>query len=172
MRGLNPKFVICAALAALTAPMFAKTPPTLADKVRHELNMLPYYTVFDDVSFRVDGSAVTLFGDVTQPWLKSNAGNAVKRVEGVTQVNNEIKVLPLSPMDQQIRMAEYRAIYGYAPLQRYGVGSYWAIRIIVDNGHVTLVGTVASNMDKQIAFERANGVPNVFSVQNDLQVAP
>ncbi|HUA86051.1 MAG TPA: BON domain-containing protein [Bryobacteraceae bacterium] len=175
MRALNGKFVFFAALAAIAAPMFAsgpKAPPTLADKVRHELNMLPYYTVFDDVSFRVDGSTVTLFGDVTQPWLKSDAGNAVKRLEGVTRVDNEIKVLPLSPMDHQIRMAEYRAIYGFAPLQRYGVGNYRAIRIIVDNGHVRLVGTVASNMDKQLAYQRANGVPNVFSVQNDLQVAP
>lgn len=160
-------------MAVLAAPMFAKSPkapPTLADKVAHELNMLPYFTVFDDVSFRVDGSTVTLFGDVTRPILKSDAGNAVKRVEGVTQVNNEINVLPVSQMDEQIRLAEYRAIYGYPALQRYAVGNYRPMRIIVSNGHVTLIGTVGSAMDKQLAYMRANGVPNVFSVENNLEV--
>lgn len=165
--------VLFAALAMVAAPLFAKAPkapPTLADKVTHELNMLPYYTVFDDVSFRVDGGVVTLFGDVTQPILKTDAGNAVKRVEGVSRVDNEINVLPLSPLDHQIRMAEYRAIYGFLPLQRYAVGNYRPIRIIVENGHVRLVGTVATAMDKQLAYTRANGVPNVFSVTNELQI--
>jgi hyperosmotically inducible periplasmic protein len=161
-----------AALATLSLPMFGKVPQTLADKVAHELNMLPYYTVFDDVSFRVDGSAVTLFGDVTQPILKTNAENVVKRIEGVTQVNDEINVLPVSPFDQHIRVAEYRAIYGYPALQRYAVGNYRPIRIIVNNGHVKLVGTVTSAMDKQVAYLRANGVPSVFSVENDLQIQP
>ena len=173
MRALHRKITIFAALAALSVPMFAKAPkapPTLADRVTHELNMLPYYTVFDDVSFRVDGSTVTLFGDVTQPWLKSDAGNAVKRMEGVTQVNNEIHVLPLSPLDHRIRVAEYRAIYRYAPLQRYALGTYGPIRIIVENGHVKLVGIVDSQMDKTLVFTRANGVPGVFSVENDLKV--
>ena|SRR5215472_6984693 len=173
MKTLQRKLAMFAALAILAAPMFGKSPkapPTLADKVTHELNMLPYFTVFDDVSFRLDGSTVTLFGDVTQPWLKSDAENAVKQVEGVTRVNNEINVLPLSPLDHQIRFAAYRAIYGYPALQRYGVGNYGAIRIIVNNGHVKLVGIVSSDMDKQLAYMRANGVANVFSVQNDLQV--
>jgi hyperosmotically inducible periplasmic protein len=173
MKTLKQRFVIFAAMAIVAAPVFAKSPkqpPTLADKVSHELNMLPYYTVFDNVSFRVDGSVVTLFGDVTLPILKSDAGNAVKRVEDVTQVNNEINVLPVSMMDNQIRQAEYRAIYGYPALQRYAVGNYRPIRIIVDNGHVRLVGLVSSAMDKQIAFMRANGVSNVFSVENDLQI--
>lgn len=173
MTGLHRKITIFAALAALAVPMFArgpKAPPTIADRVTHELNMLPYYTVFDDVSFRVDGSTVTLFGDVTQPWLKTDAGNALKRMEGVTRVDNEIHVLPLSPLDHRIRISEYRAIYGYGPLQRYAVGNYRPIRIIVDNGHVRLVGAVGSQMDKQLAYTRANGVPDVFSVENELQV--
>ena len=173
MKTLQRKFTMLAAVAMLAAPMFAKSPkapPTLADKVTHELNMLPYYTVFDDVSFRVDGSTVTLFGDVTQPWLKTDAENAVKQVEGVTHVNSEINVLPLSPMDHQIRFAAYRAIYGYPALQRYAVGNYRPIRIIVNNGHVKLIGTVSSAMDKQLAYMRASGVPNVFSVENDLSI--
>jgi hyperosmotically inducible protein len=142
----------------------------LENKVRHELVTLPYLTVFDDLSFRVDGSTVTLFGDVTKPVLKSDAENAVKDIEGVSRVVNNIEVLPVSPMDWQIRMAEYRAIYGYPALQRYGLGTMPSIRIIVKNGHVTLKGVVDSQMDKQLAYTRANGVPDVFSVDNELQV--
>lgn len=139
-------------------------------KVRHELVTLPYLSVFDDLSFRVDGSTVTLFGEVTKPILKSDAGNVVKDVEGVTRVINNIEVLPLSPMDWQIRTAEYRAIYGYPALQRYGMGTMPSIRIIVKNGNVTLKGFVDSATDKQLAYTRAMGVANVFTVTNDLQV--
>lgn len=139
-------------------------------KVRHELVTLPYLTVFDDLSFRVDGSTVTLFGEVTRPVLKSDAENYVKSVEGVTRVIDNIEVLPLSPADWQIRMAEYRAIYEYPALQRYGMGTMPSIRIIVKNGNVTLKGFVDSAMDKQLAYTRAMGVANVFSVTNDLQV--
>ncbi len=143
----------------------------IAQKVRHELLMLPYYNIFDDLAFRVDGTTVTLMGEVTQPVLKSDAGNVVKRVEGVTAVNNQIEVLPLSPMDDQIRRAEYRAIYGDPTLStRYGFRALPSIHIIVKNGHVRLEGMVANSADKNIAGIRANGVPNVFSVENDLQV--
>jgi hyperosmotically inducible protein len=143
----------------------------LAEKVRHELVMLPYYTLFDDLSFKVDGGTVTLSGDVVNPVLKSDAGRVVKRIEGVTQVVNNIKVLPLSPFDNRIRMAEYRAIFGYAGLYRYAMGAMPSIHIIVDNGHVTLEGVVANQADKNIAGIRANGVFGVFSVTNNLQVA-
>lgn len=142
----------------------------LENKVRHELVTLPYLTVFDDISFRVDEGTVTLFGEVTKPVLKSDAGNAVKRIEGVTRVDNEIEVLPLSPMDNNIRRREARAIFGYPALQRYGMGTLPSIRIIVKNGNVTLVGAVQSDMDKQLAYTRANGVPGVFAVNNQLQV--
>jgi len=108
---------------------------------------------------------------VTRPTLKSDAENAVKRIEGVTQVVNEIKVLPLSPMDDQIRRATYRAIYGDPALStRYGFRAVPSIHIIVENGHVTLEGVVANEMDKNLCYLRANGVPNVFSVTNNLQV--
>ncbi len=143
----------------------------IAREVRHALLMLPYYGIFDDLAFRVDGSTVTLLGAVTRPVLKSDAENAVKHIEGVTQVNNEIKVLPPSPMDDQIRMAEYRAIYGDPALStRYGYRALPSIHIIVDNGHVTLEGSVASEADKNLVGIRANSVPNVFSVTNNLQV--
>lgn len=144
----------------------------LMQQVRHQLLMLPYYTVFDDLAFRVDGSTVTLLGAVTNPVLKSDAENVVKRVEGVTQVNNQIEVLPLSPMDNEIRRAEFRAIYGDPMIgDRYGHQALPGIHIIVKNGNVTLEGVVSNQGDKNLINIRANGVPNVFHVQNDLQVA-
>jgi hyperosmotically inducible protein len=142
----------------------------VAREVRHELVMLPYYGVFDNLAFRVDGGTVTLMGQVTRPTLKSDAENVVKDVEGVEKVNNEIKVLPLSPMDDRIRLATYRAIYGDASLNRYAIQAVPSIHIIVENGHVTLVGLVGSEGDKNIAGIRANGVNGVFSVDNQLQV--
>jgi hyperosmotically inducible protein len=143
----------------------------LAQEVRHQLVMLPYYTIFDDLAYRVDGSTVTLLGQVTNPTLKSDAGNVVKHLEGVTQVNNDIQVLPLSPMDWQIRRAEFRAIYGDPMIgDRYGHMALPAIHIIVNNGHVKLEGLVNNQGDKNLIGIRANSVPNVFSVENDLQV--
>jgi hyperosmotically inducible protein len=143
----------------------------IAKEVRHQLVMLPYYGVFDDIAFRVEGSKITLVGAVTRPTLKSDAGNVTKRVEGVTEVDNQIEVLPLSPMDNQIRMAEYRAIYGDPVLStRYGFRAIPSIHIIVKNGNVNLEGVVANQGDKDLINVRANGVPNVFKVTNDLQV--
>lgn len=143
----------------------------IAREVRHELVMLPYYGVFDDLGFRVDNGTVTLVGAVVRPTLKSDAENVTKRIEGVTQVNNQIEVLPLSPMDNQIRIAEYRAIYGDPALStRYGFRALPSIHIIVKNGSVTLEGVAANEGDKNLINLRANGVPNVFSVTNNLQV--
>jgi hyperosmotically inducible protein len=140
-------------------------------EVRHQLVMLPYYSIFDDVGFRVNGGTVTLTGEVTRPTLKSDAENAVKRVEGVTKVVNNIEVLPLSPMDNQIRIAVAQAIYGNSTLStRYGFQALPSIHIIVKNGKVRLEGVVANQMDKQIAEMQAKSVPNVFSVENDLRV--
>jgi hyperosmotically inducible protein len=143
----------------------------IAREVRHQLVMLPYYGVFDDIAFRVEGGKVTLLGAVTRPTLKSDAGNVTKRVEGVTEVDNQIEVLPLSSMDDQIRRAEYRAIYGDPVLStRYGFRAIPSIHIIVKNGNVNLEGVVANQGDKDMVNIRANGVPNVFKVTNDLQV--
>jgi hyperosmotically inducible protein len=143
----------------------------VAKEVRHQLVMLPYYGVFDDLGFQVEGGAVTLVGAVTRPTLKSDAERVVKHVEGVTQVNNNIEVLPLSPNDDQIRLAEYRAIYGDPALSdRYGFRAVPSIHIIVRNGQVTLEGVVANQGDKNLVGIRANGVPNVFGVNNNLLV--
>ncbi len=141
-------------------------------EVRHQLVMLPYYNIFDNLSFKVDpGGAVTLMGQVTNPVLKSDAGNVVKRVEGVTAVNNQIEVLPLSPNDSRIRRAVASVIYRDPALaDRYGFQAMPSIHIIVKNGNVDLEGVVANQGDKNIAGIRANSVPGVFSVTNNLQV--
>jgi len=139
-------------------------------EVRHELVMLPYYGVFDNLAYRVNGNTVTLLGQVTRPTLKSDAGNVVKGIEGVERVENQIQVLPPSPMDDRIRIAEYRAIYGQPPLDRYGLQAVPPIHIVVDNGRVTLEGVVANQSDKDMANIRANAVSGVFSVQNNLRV--
>jgi hyperosmotically inducible periplasmic protein len=139
-------------------------------QVRHELNMLPYVNVFDDMSFSVDqNGVVTLNGEVTRPVLKSDAANVVKRIEGVERVENNIQVLPVSFFDNGLRVRLYRTIYS-GPLARYSLGVQKPIRIIVENGHVKLVGVVDSEFDKNIAGIRANSVPGTFSVQNDLKV--
>jgi hyperosmotically inducible periplasmic protein len=142
----------------------------IAREVRHELLMLPYYGVFDNLAFRVDGGTVTLDGQVTNPTLKSDAGNVVKKIEGVQKVDNQIRVLPLSPMDDRLRLAEFRTIYGTPGLDRYSLQAIPPIHIIVDNGKVTLVGAVASQADKDLAGIRANSVSGVFGVTNDLQI--
>ncbi len=162
-----------ATVALAAAPVFASPgpPKPLAERVRHELMMLPYYTIFDDLGYRVEGNTVYLSGDVVRPVLKSDAGNVVKHIEGVENVVNNINVLPLSPLDNGIRRAEYRAIFGFGGLYRYAMGANPTIHIVVDNGHVKLIGVVGNQMDRNMAGIRANGVPGVFSVDNDLVVA-
>jgi len=168
---------LAAALAVATVPVFGRTDPVpardLADQVRHELVMLPYYNVFDDLNYSVDNATgvVTLSGAVTWPVVKDDAERSVKRLPGVTQVINNIRVLPLSSFDNRIRQAEYRSIFGFAGLYRYAMGTVPSIHIIVDNGHVTLTGVVDNEADKELANIRANTVPGVFSVTNNLRVA-
>jgi len=140
-------------------------------KVRHELNMLPYGNVFDYLTFTVDeNGTVSLMGEVTRPIVKSEAAKAAKSVEGVERVDNQIKVLPVSFFDSQLRARLYHSIYGYPTMQRYAEGVNAPIRIIVDNGHVTLLGVVDTQGDKIIAGMQANSVPGIFSVDNQLKV--
>lgn len=148
----------------------ARTEDRVTKEVRHELVMLPYYGVFDNLGYRVNGGTVTLVGEVTRPTLKTDAGNVVKGIEGVEKVDNEIRVLPLSPMDDRVRMAAYRSIYGQPGLDRYAMQAVPPIHIIVENGRITLEGVVASQSDKDMAGVRANGVPGAFSVVNNLRV--
>jgi hyperosmotically inducible periplasmic protein len=154
---------------ALTGMSLA-SPDRLEREVRHELVMLPYYGVFDDLSFKVEGDKVTLMGQVTRPTLKSDAEGVVKKIEGVATVVNEIEVLPVSPNDDRIRQAVYRAIYRQASLSRYALQAVPPIHIIVKNGNVSLEGVVANEGDKNLANIRARGVSGVFSVKNNLRV--
>jgi len=142
----------------------------IAREVRHELLMLPYFGVFDYITFKVDGDTVTLNGQVVRPTLKSDAENSVKHIEGVEKVDNQIEVLPPSPTDDRLRLQLFRAIYGDPSLQKYELGVQKPIRIIVKMGRVTLEGVVDSDADKNLAGLRANGVPGIFSVTNNLQV--
>ena len=168
-------------MAALASPAAQDNPPTgsanqknidrIYKEVRHELVTLPFYGVFDNLSYKVDpDGTVTLYGQVTRPTLKSDAENVIKRIEGVTRVVNNIEVLPTSINDDQIRRAVYRAIFGNEVLSQYQMRAVPPIHIIVKSGHVTLEGVVARQMDKQIAGMQANGVSGVFSVTNNLVV--
>ncbi|HXB99993.1 MAG TPA: BON domain-containing protein [Terriglobales bacterium] len=168
-------------MVAIASPTTQDNPPAgalpqksidrIVKEVRHELVMLPYYGVFDNLSYKVDADGtVTLLGQVARPTLKSDAGNVVKRIEGVTNVVNNIEVLPLSPNDDRIRRAVYRAIYSNSVLSPYQLRAVPPIHIIVKNGQVTLEGAVARQMDKQVAGIKANGVSGVFGVTNNLMV--
>jgi hyperosmotically inducible periplasmic protein len=140
-------------------------------EARHELVMLPQLTIFDSLRYKVDGSTITLMGEVRNAILKSQAERAVKQIEGVEKVDNQIEVLPPSPGDDRIRMAVAHAIFSQnSPLFRYSMGALPPIHIIVKSGHVTLEGVVDSEADKNLAFMKANGVSGVFSVTNNLVV--
>jgi len=150
----------------------ASSQERITREVRHELLMLPYFGVFDFIAYKVNNGTVTLMGQVVRPVLKSDAEGAVKRIEGVEKVDNQIEVLPPSPMDDQLRIKLYRTIYGEPGLEKYALGVQKPIRIIVKNGHVTLEGVVDTQADKDLANIRAKGVPGSFSVDNNLQVTP
>lgn len=163
---LNAIVLSSMALAQTSSPGAER----ITREVRHELVMLPYYDVFDNLTYSVNGSKVTLAGQVTRPTLKSDAENVVKKIEGVEAVDNQIEVLPLSPNDDRIRLAAYRAIYSKASLQRYQLGAVPPIHIIVKNGNITLEGVVANEGDKNIAGIAAKGVHGAFGVTNNLRV--
>ena len=150
----------------------AKSQERITREVRHELLMLPYFGVFDYIAYKVDGSTVTLLGQVVRPSLKSDSENVVKRIEGVEKVDNQIEVLPPSTMDDRLRTRLFRAIYQYPSLQKYELGVQKPIRIIVKSGRATLEGVVDSEADKNLVGIRANGVSGLFSVTNNLQVVP
>jgi len=139
-------------------------------KIRKELVTMPFFGVFDNMSFKVEDGVVTLYGQVTRPTLKKDAQRRVEKLAGVDQVINKIEVLPLSGFDDRIRVATYRAIYRQPGLDRLALQAVPPIHIIVKNGNVTLEGVVPSKGDSTRAFLAANGVSNVFSVKNNLEV--
>jgi len=148
----------------------ARLEQRLSGEVRHELNMIPQFTVFDNLAYRVDGGTVTLFGQVRDAIVKDSAEARVKHLEGVERVDNRIEILPASFNDDRIRGRVARAVFNDPRLFNYGIQPVPPIHIIVKNGHVNLEGVVRTQADKDDAFIRANGVSGVFSVENNLQV--
>src|SRR5215831_14688287 len=176
MRSILAVLAVCFVFSFLPAQAQkgSQPPPQFTQRVtrevRHQILMLPYYSEFDSIGFKVEGYNVTLVGKVYHATLKDDSERVVKKIEGVEHVNNQIEVLPPSFMDDRLRLQLFRAIYGYSSLQRYGVGSNRPIHIIVDRGHVTLEGVVDNQMDRNVAGIRANSVPGIFSVKNNLSV--
>ena len=154
-------------LAALAAP---QDTARIERQVRKELVTLSFYSVFDNFQYKVDGGMVTLMGDVTRPRLKKSAERVVMRIEGVDKVDNQINVLPVSPNDDRIRTATFRAIYYHPMLTRYAIQAIPPIHIIVENGDVTLEGVVSTEGEKNAAGIQANGVTGSFTVTNNLRV--
>jgi hyperosmotically inducible protein len=142
----------------------------VSEQIRKELVTLPYYGVFDNLAYDVSGGTVTLYGQVVRPVTKSDAEHRVAKIEGIDRVINNIKVLPPSPMDDSIRIRAYRTIFRRGSLYRYAMGANPSIHIVVDSGHITLEGVVSNQMDSQLAYMAANGLPGVFSVTNNLRV--
>jgi len=181
MTGLKAKLVVMASMVLIAATVgSARTvssdqraySDTLAieQKVHKQLVTLPYYGVFDNLAFKVDGDVVTLYGQVVRPTTKSDAAARVGRIAGVDRVVNNIEVLPLSSFDNTIRVRTYRAVFSRGGLYRYAMGANPSIHIVVDRGHVTLEGVVSNKMDSQLAYMAASAVPGVFSVTNNLRV--
>ncbi len=171
MVGFGAPRVLAAAQPVVSESVRATTQKSLTEQVGHQLALVPWYGVFDDLAYSVNGTQVTLTGAVVNPATKSDAVGYVKHIKGVTSVVDNIKLLPPSSMDAQIRRAEYRSIFGFGDLYRYSMGAIPSIHIIVDTGHVTLVGYVSNEGDLKMAYLRANSVPGVFSVTNNLQIA-
>ncbi len=173
------RFLTAAALVASvgTAGAAKKEKVVLAgdagieQNVRHEIVMYPRYSIWDDISFRVANGSVELMGAVSQPYKKQDIERLVQRVPGVASVTDEIKVLPLSPFDDRLRIQIARAIYSYPAFSRYAIQAVPPIHIIVDNGHVTLAGVVNNDFEKQVAGMRAASAGLSFgAITNNLQV--
>jgi hyperosmotically inducible protein len=161
-------------LDQLVKPVASNADPTseqqLAERVRHELAMIPQFTIFDNLAYRVDGGTVTLLGQVRNAFIKGEAEQSIKHLAGVQRVDNQIEILPASFNDDLIRRQVARAVFRDPRLFNYAIESVPPIHIIVKNGHVDLEGVVRTQTDKDDAFIRANGVPGVFSVENNLHV--
>jgi hyperosmotically inducible protein len=167
--------VVAAVLIAISAAVAAPKGETeqnyqqLSKQVRHELVMLPYFGVFDNLAYKIEGGTVTLYGQVVRPSTRKDAERRVAKIKGVERVVNQIEVLPLSSFDDSVRVNTYRALARTGGLYRYLMGANPSLRIIVNRGHLTLEGVVANEGDRNLANIIANGVPGVFSVTNHLR---
>lgn len=179
MRRIKNKIVaimamfVIAASAAVAAPKGTGDQPynyeQVVKKVRKELVTLPYYGIWDNLAYKVEGSTVTLYGQVVRPSTRTDAERRVAKVAGVERVVNNIEVLPLSSFDDSVRVSTYRAL-ARTGLDRYLIGANPSLHIIVNRGQVTLEGVVSNKGDRQLAYLLARGVSGAFSVTNNLQV--
>jgi hyperosmotically inducible protein len=177
MKTIKSIFLTIGAALLLTMPVLAQSyrtnvvaNPQLAKQVRHELVMLPYYGVFDNLAYNINGNTVTLYGEVVRPTTRSDAERRVKRLSGVARVVNNIQVLPLSGFDDNIRAATYRSLARTGGLYRYLQGANPSIHIVVNKGRVTLEGVVANKSDRALANIAARSVSGSFGVTNNLRV--
>jgi len=168
--GLGSLVIGATSASAAPVPDNPQSKARLAKEVRKKLVMLPYYGVFDNLAYSIDGSTVTLHGQVVRPSTRSDAARSVARIQGVTRVVNNIEVLPLSSFDDSIRVRTLRALQRSGGLYRYFLGANPSLHIVVNRGHVTLTGVVDSNLDRQLAYMTARQVPGTFSVTNQLQL--
>jgi len=172
MNRLKTNLIVGLALLVLAVPVAqaGEHKSTTVDKIRKELVTLPYFGVFDNLEYKVEGDTVTLYGQVVRPSTRQDAERRVARIEGIDRVINNIEVLPLSPFDDSIRARAYRTIFRTGGLYRYAMGANPSIHVIVKNGNLTLEGVVSNRMDSQLAYMAARSVPGVFSVTNNLRV--
>src|SRR5262245_24598839 len=171
MKARKTKLMVVLALLVFAAPVVLAGPPkSTMERVRKELVTLPYYGVFDNLEYEVQGDTVVLSGQVVRPITRKDAEHRVAKIEGVERVVNNIEVLPLSGFDDSIRARAYRSIFRSGGLYRYALGTNPSIHIVVKNGNLTLEGVVSNQMDSQLAYMAARGVPGVFSVTNNLRV--
>jgi hyperosmotically inducible protein len=165
--------IAIATSVAVAAPVASDTErlsqQQLTKKIRKELVTLPFYGVFDNLAYKIEGGTVTLYGQVVRPTTRKDAERRVARLEGVERVINNIEVLPLSSFDDSIRVRTYRTLFRAGGLYRYAMGANPSIHIVVNRGHVTLEGVVASEGDRRLAYAMARSVPGVFSVTNNLR---
>jgi hyperosmotically inducible protein len=174
MLNIRNKLMVVLALIVLAGSVASAASPNpqgTMNKVRKELVTLPYYDVFDNLEYKVEGDTVVLYGQVRRPTTRRDAERRVARIEGVDRVVNNIEVLPLSRFDDGIRARTYRAVFRSGGLYRYAMGANPSVHIIVKNGRVTLEGVVSNKMDSQLAYMAARGVSGVFAVTNNLRVA-
>jgi hyperosmotically inducible protein len=177
MSTIKGKLLALVAALAISASVVVAAPASspqddarTANKVRKELVTLPYYGVFDNLAYKIEGGTVTLYGQVVDAATRKDAERRVQKIEGVDRVVNNIQVLPLSGMDNSIRVRTYRTIARTGSLYRYFMGTNPSIHIIVSRGRVALEGVVANRMDSQLAYMAARQVPGVFEVTNNLRV--
>jgi hyperosmotically inducible periplasmic protein len=179
MKTIMKRMLALAAAALIASSAVVAAPKTVneteqsyeqvAKKVRHELVTLPYFGIFDNLAYKVEGNSVTLYGQVVRPSTRKDAERRVAKIKGVEQVINRIEVLPLSSFDDSVRSSTYRALQRTGGLYRYLMGANPSIHIVVNRGHLTLEGVVANKADKNLAYIVASGVSGAFTVTNNLR---